>query len=89
MTAVHGHTAVVELLIGHGAALTHPHNEFAICPAAALGHVEIVVIFLRAGISANPQRKCGPNGDMSPVQIAEARGHSEIVRVLLAAGATR
>ena len=89
VAAVHGHTGEAELLIGSGANLSHPQNEFAICPAAALGHVEFVQILIRAGIPATPRRKCGPDGDASPIQIAEARGHSEIVQILRVAGANR
>ncbi len=84
--AVHGHTAVAEMLIGGGATLSHPQNEFAICPAAALGHIDIVYLFIRAGIPATPRRKCGLHSDATPIQIAEARGHSEIVQILRRAG---
>ena len=46
VAAVYGHVDVAELLIGAGATLSHPHNEFAICPAAALGHVDIVILLV-------------------------------------------
>jgi len=85
--AVHGHTDVAELLIGSGATLSHPHNEFAICPAAALGHVDMVILLIQVGVPPNPRRKCGERGDKTPLQIAEARGHFDITRVLRDAGA--
>ncbi len=84
--AVHGNLAVAEMLIGGGATLSHPQNEFAICPAAALGHADIVQLFMRAGIPATPRRKCGLHRDATPIQIAQARGHSEIVQILRRAG---
>ena len=87
--AVYGHTDVAELLIGSGATLSHPLNEFAICPAAALGHVDMVVLLVRAGVPPNPRRLCGARGDKTPLQIAEARGHTDITRVLRDAGAKR
>lgn len=85
--AVHGHVQIVELLISRGVALEHPDNAFALCPAAAFGYTEIVATLVRAGVSVNPTRKCGRNGSMSPLRIAQKGGYDDIIKTLVEAGA--
>ena len=83
--AVHGDPRVVDVLVRNGANPRRSGNDFAICPAAAFGHVDVLRILLEAGASQNPSRKCGKNSNHSPLSIAQAGGHTAVVELLQAA----
>ncbi len=84
---VFGQKDMVYLLLERGVDLTNPRNAFAICPAVAFGHKEIVRALITSGVNVNPTRKCGRHGDRSPLAFAEARGDSDLIRMLKEAGA--
>ena len=87
--SVFGQVDIVYLLLDSGVDLADPHNAFAICPAVAFGHKEIVQALIASGVNVNPAQKCGRHGDRSPLDFAEARGDSDLVRMLKEAGAFR
>ncbi len=87
--AVYGNPQVVDVLVRNGATPTLSGNDFAICAAAAFGHEAVVRILLDAGASPSPSRKCGKDGNHSPLSIARAGGHAAVVELLEAAGSNQ
>ncbi len=83
--AVQGDPRMVDVLVRNGANPRRSGNDFAICPAAAFGHVDVVRILLEAGASQSPSRMCGKNRNHSPLSIAQAGGHTAVVELLQAA----
>ncbi len=86
VAAVYGNPRVVDALVRNGATPTLSGNDFAICPAAAFGYQAVVRILLEAGASPSPPRKCGKDGNQSPLHIARARGHTAVAELLETAG---
>ena len=85
-----GHDGVVRRLIAAGAPLDHVNNLHwtALIEAIVLGdggmrHQATLAALLRAGASATIADRAG----RTPLQLARDRGHTEMVRMLEAAGA--
>ena len=80
VAAHHGQTAVVRYLLQRTEARAGSNNNQALCSAAGLGHLEVVVVLINCGADENAQ-----NGE--PLYQAALHGHDAVVRVLLRAGA--
>ena len=87
--AVHGDPRVVDVLVRNGAHPVLSGNDFAICPAAALGHEAVVRILLEAGASPSRSWKCGKDGSHTPLSIALENGHVAVAEMIQSAGSTQ
>ena len=83
--AMHGHTEVVELLLGGGVAVdsTNTVGNTPLIFAAINGHAEIVEFLLSKGAAVNRANK---HGDTALARASE-NGHTQIVELLLGKGA--
>lgn len=83
-----GHLRLFQFLLGHGKikSPTVLENRILI-EAAEYGHEDIVRVTLDNG--ANPNHSECARSYWRPLELAALRGHARIVRLLLAAGATR
>ena len=81
VAAISGQAKAVQILIDHDVNLDAKENRFAICPAAALGHYEVVRTLVAVGVTTSVV-PCGKNGNHSPESIASQNGHGAIVRLL-------
>lgn len=84
ISAREGHFDVVEYLLNHGANINTPESggNSPLFWAAFGGHVKVVKLLLDRG--ADTTRKCSRPSCQMPIEIAKARGHQEVVKVLLA-----
>ncbi len=89
--AENGHLKVVCVLLGAGADpnTNNMYGRLALCKAVQLGHVHIVRSLLLAGANLNDEHRHVCGGDRTDLHWAAAFGRSEIVRLLLFAGADR
>lgn len=78
-----GATAFVGLLLDHGATHSHQGQWNALHYAAAVGHVDVLIVLLRAGADKNA---LSPNGT-TPLMMAARQGKTDAVKYLLQAGA--
>jgi len=87
--AWNGHTAVVDVLIAHGAAvdILNEWGLSVLLTAAEAGHADVVAQLLSAGADINRVANCDECIDETALTIAADRGHVDVVRRLLAAGA--
>ena len=85
--AMHGHNAAIQRLIDHKAALEiqSPQRYTALMYAVRGGHLEAVQILLRA--KSDPDVHGDYDTFDTPLIIAAERGHFQIVRALVVAGA--
>ncbi len=83
--AVHGHTHVVEWLVGKGAELDHTakYGLRALMLAVVNGHVAIVRILVRAGATLELSGTGAPGfAGKTALDIAKARGDQDIAAIL-------
>lgn len=86
VASIKDHPAVVDLLLEHGADMSHTHkmtgyNSLHMC--TVLGHNECVVKHIQRIASINSQTSDG----ISSLHIAAFNGHKELVKVLVHGGA--
>ena len=84
MAVCQRNAAMVELLLRHGARVDLPdrNDNVPLCYAAAFGWLEGVRLLLTAGASVDGQCDCG-----SPLSVAVVDGRSEVLSLLISAGA--
>ena len=81
---VHGHEAVVKVLLDYGADINMKGNGYILHQAVASGKVGIVRMILAKGANPNLPDKSG----VTPIHDAAAQGNEDIVRLLLENGST-
>lgn len=96
----HGHTSLVDLLLKHKANpnLANQRGEVPIFVAASLGNAPVVEKLLRVGVDPNTlenekltvsmTNSLPSMGRNTPLLAAAQAGHTEVVRVLIKAGAS-
>lgn len=80
--ALRGHTAVIRLLIAHGADIHYAQRESALNRAARNGHQEVAEVLLAHGADINARAL-----RTTPLGTAAANGEVSMLRFLLARGA--
>lgn len=71
---------------------THASRSTSILHTAVLGRLEVVTLLLEHGADALMENKCGPGEEgrwagHTPLQMAAKRGHRDVARLLIDAGA--
>jgi ankyrin repeat protein len=85
IAAGEGHLAVVELLLGKGAAIEAKAEDGCtpLSTAAFNGHADVVRLLLERGAAVEGKHKDG----VTPLAMAAQQGHLEVVRLLVEKGA--
>ncbi|HEX6097312.1 MAG TPA: M56 family metallopeptidase [Thermoanaerobaculia bacterium] len=91
--AAHGHALTVQLLLDRGARIDDvvPGDENALITAARFGRTKVVELLINRGADVNARVLVLDSDDAptwrTPLRMARRGGHTEIERMLLAAGA--
>ena len=90
LAAERGHVSVAKELILHGADPNGTSKLLGFTPlmaAAAWGQADVITLLISAGADVDARTTVTANA-VSAIDIAQKRGHGEVVRKLLVAGAT-